>query len=399
MKKESKVAWPQDHPFSRLVLEALRAGRPIEHSSILAAVDDGDHEKVFDLSSSEPLKKENFVIFQYGVFLRKPDGRVAVFQRDRIDQGNERITTGNSMLLSRSTPDHPFHAIPRLIEDTLCVGGQSRLGKFERVGMAWNHVSPKRGKSRAPIYLFALYCHHFPDGLPLHGRFRDLADELVGFYEASQLPGLFQDSGYLDQYLARSLAKGELVAESMDESFLFAPDSYVACSETRPDSFESRAYAKGYNVFISHVSDDSFSALGLYYFLLQESSRGVFPRLDLIDLPEGEKTSKIDRMIDECDCLVLVITPLLLERSRQSEKRGAKDWVRYEVERAQAQGKPVLGFTLGQVRRPAWFPPKVVVNKKDNHTDWLKEVAGLVARIQSVCEMRGAGSVEGGTDV
>lgn len=63
MKKETKVAWPKTHPWNSRLIELLRAGDDIAHADLLAATEDADHRKVFDLTSARPLKKETHVIF------------------------------------------------------------------------------------------------------------------------------------------------------------------------------------------------------------------------------------------------------------------------------------------------------------------------------------------------
>jgi hypothetical protein len=107
MKRESKVAWQKDASWNQDVLQQLKSGGYVSHSELLNAVDDNDHVKYFDITQSQPLKKENYVIFQYGVFLQRSDGRIAVFERAVREQGQDRVagtlclTRGSCVLFGR----------------------------------------------------------------------------------------------------------------------------------------------------------------------------------------------------------------------------------------------------------------------------------------------------------
>lgn len=383
MKRESKVAWQKDAEWNQTLLRQLKSGLHVSHSQLLEAVDDKDHVKYFDLTQAHPLKKENFVIFQYGVFLQRPDGRVAVFERAMREQGQDRVTAGRSILLSQSTPDPPANAVPRVVHHQVLVGNRAKMLGFSACGLLWNALPPKKDGQQQPTYLFSLYRHILPDDNALHGRFKDSPDSFVEWVSQDRLPELMKKSGYIDQMLSEQLATGTFTAVNEgDNGVIFSPDSRLVSDDGAADQYEIMEYSAGYNVFISHASEDSFSAFALYRFLIDESSRTILATLDLTDVRDGEHLSKLERLIKDCDGVVLVITPSVLSKAEKHRAAGTKDWVRWEIETAQDLGKPIIGFKLGTLDRPWYLPDDIVVNDKAAYGDWLVEVRNLVSRVQ-----------------
>lgn len=392
MKIETKVAWPKDHPWNRQLVRSLKQGRAIRHAALGQAVGDRDGCVRFDPHASQPLKKENFVLFHYSVFLERADGAIAVFHRPSEEQGQQRITEGPSILLSHSNPDPPFHAVPRILAEELCVGGRMRIHDIEPVGVAWNQVPPRDGRPK-PTYVLAIYRHHFPAGLPLHGRFKDSPDRFRRWHPKAELPELLTRSGYLDQVIGHQLAAGAFtpVVEGKD-AVVFAPASRIVGSRRdgargRPqavaaDEFEQLEYSPGFHVFVSHAAEDSFAAYALYRFLIDESSRRILARIDLEDLKDGERLAMIEPMIRECDGLVLLITPNLVAKARRKQQNCEHDWVRDEVEIAKAAGKTSIGFQLGTEERPYYLDQDIIVNGKGDYPNWLNEVRSLVALVR-----------------
>ena len=383
MKRESKVAWRKEASWNRTLLQQLTSGSHVSHSDLLKAVDDKDHVKFFDLTQAQPLKKENYVIFQYGVFLQRSDGRVAVFERAMREQGQERVTSGRSVLLSQSSPDAPAQAVPRVIHHQVLVGNRARMQNLSSCGILWNPLPPKKDGRQQPTYLFSLYRHVLPDDNPLHGRFKDSPDSFIDWVPAQKLPELMKKSGYVDQMLAAQLASGAFTAVNEgDNGVIFSPSSRLVADDGLIDHYELMEYSSGYNVFISHASEDSFSAFALYRFMIDESSRTILASLDLTDVRDGEHLSKLERLIRDCDGVVLVITPSLLAKADRHQVAGTKDWVRWEIETARSFAKPIIGFKLGTLDRPSYLPDDLVVNDKAAYGDWLAEVRNLVTRVQ-----------------
>lgn len=383
-KREVKVAWSKEHPWNLVLAEHLRAGRPVDFAELLGAVEDPDRRKVFDPRAVVPLHKHAHVILQHSVLLQRPDGTVAVFERAAREEGQDRITTGFSVLLSESTPDDPFHALPRLLTHQLCVGHRRPIGPLQPMGLALNRLRPGKNGQPKPHYLIALYRHEFPQDLPLHGRFRDTPDTLVDWRPKAELPRLLARSGYVDQLAARCLdADPPASLDEGDSGLLFHRSSHLSIPNKAPDRFEALEYSSGHSVFISHCSEDSFAAFALYRFLMDESSRSVLATIDLEHLREGENLSKIERLIRDADGLLLLITPNLLAKSAAHAKAGTKDWVRHEVDLARAHKKPILGFKLGTLDRPDYLPADLITNDRSPYVDWLQEVQTLISRIRT----------------
>lgn len=116
--------------------------------------------------------------------------------------------------------------------------------------------------------------------------------------------------------------------------------------------------------------------------VIEESSRTILASLDLTDVRDGEHLSKLERLIKDCDGVVLVITPSLLTKAQRHQVAGTKDWVRWEIETARSFGIPIIGFKLGTLDRPAYLPDDLVVNDKAAYGDWLAEVRNLITRVQ-----------------
>ena len=190
-------------------------------------------------------------------------------------------------------------------------------------------------------------------------------------------------SGYIDQMLSAQLAAGEFTAVNEgDHGVIFSPESRLVADDGLIDQYEVMEYSSGYNVFISHASEDSFSAFALYRFLIDESSRTILATLDLTDVRDGEHLSKLEKLIHDCDGVVLVITPSLLRKAERHQVDTTKDWVCWEIETARKSGKPIIGFKLGTLARPWYLPDDLVVNDKAAYGDWLAEVRNLVSRVQ-----------------
>ena len=384
MKRETKVAWEKSHPFTEVALDRIRTGKNLRFSEIVTAVNDGDRQKIFDLQVKDPLKKENFVIFQYGIILRRPDGRVALFERAKFEQGQSRITPGFSMILSNSNPDSPFSAIPRIINATLCVNTNSYIRGFSPLGLAVNQLSPANGYER-PTYCFALYEHIMPDEVALHGRFSESPDVLVDWYEPHELPEKLKKSGAVDRVLGQQYAAGEL--QHLDQGnpgVILSPTSQVEDDVSKESDFDVVPYQKGHNVFISHSARDTFAAFALYKFLIEQSRREILPTLDVVNLPDGAKLEKLQHQIEKCDGIILVVTPSLLRDAFKRRYSMRKDWVRWEVELAQKLGKPMLAFKLGTLRVPYYFPSNIVANNNAEYADWLNEVKQLIDNVQRI---------------
>lgn len=381
MKREAKVAWPKAHEFTNAVISAVRSGNNISHEQLLSAVNDPDGMKVFDPGAHQALAKSDHVVFQYGIYLQRSSGEIAIFERARMEQGGKRMNAGRSLLVSRSAPAPPYYAVPRSLQHEVCTGGIKRIGRLTPIGMAINPMPPLHGTPR-PFYLFALFRNEFPDELPMHGRFRTSPDKFVGWIHPKDFGKHFSFSGAVDQLLSKQLvAQAFSPIDGGDDDISFSPASRLTEAGNSPDSFEPANYTSGKNVFVSHAAEDAFSAYALFRMLVDESSRSIYPTIDLEDLKDGQKITKIDALIDEADCIVLVITPNLIRKSEEKRAAGEKDWVRYEVERAEKSGKPIIGFKLGTMSVPYYVSDDLVSNSRSFYADWLKEVAGLIDRI------------------
>lgn len=254
---------------------------------------------------------------------------------------------------------------------------------FSAVGMLWNPLPPKQNAQRQPTYLFAIFRHILPDDNPLHGRFKDSPDSFIDWVPENNLRDLMKKSGYIDQILAAQLASRDFAAVNEgDNGVIFSPYSRLVADDGLIDQYEVMEYSSGYNVFISHASEDSFSAFALYRFLIDDSSRTILATLDLTDVRDGDHLSKLERLIHDCDGVILVITPNLLAKAKKHQAAGTKDWVRWEIETARKLGKPIIGFKLGTLDRPWYLPEDLVVNDKAAYGDWLAEVRNLVSRVQ-----------------
>ena len=381
MKREAKVAWPKTHPLNAEILKAINSGQNISHEELISAVNDPDGMKVFDPGAHQAIAKAEHVIFHYGIYLQRTDGTVAVFDRARMEDGGKRMNDGRSVLISRSAPASPYYAVPRSIQHQICTGGNRRIGNLTPIGISFNPMPPKHGIPR-PSYLFALFRNDYPDDLPLHGRFRTSPDKFLGWMHPSDFSKEFFHSGILDQFLSQAIATNTFdPVYGHEDGFSYSPNSRLVSKNHAPDSFEAGEYTEGKNVFISHAAEDSFSAYALFRMLVDESSRSIYPTVDLDDLREGEKLEKIDTLINEADCIVLLITPNLIKKSIEQKRTGVKDWVKYEIESAIKKGKPIIGFKLGTVETPYYVPKDLIANDRSFYTDWLKEVAGLIDRI------------------
>ena len=388
MKTEVKVAWAKDHPINASIQEALRAGQNFDHSELIDAVGDPDGQRVFKgnrlvhSGTSAELQKSDFVVFQYGVYLRDRAGRVACFRRAKREQGQDRITWGASVLLGSSTPHVPDQATQDTLRDGICVDTRQRIGRVEPRGMLWNPLPPKGLESR-PTYLMAIYEHVLPDGLKLFGRWKTSPDSFHDWVDPTELPELLKQSGYIDKTIGAGIAAGHF--EATDEGpggLLYSPgtDLIAPAPKSPPPRME---YTYGHNVFISHAAEDTFTAYALHRLLIEESSRAIYPTVDLDELTDGVRMSKLDRLVGQCDALVVVITPSLLAKSKARAETGEKDWVQYEVEMALAANKPVLGFKLGTLELPTYLPQDLIANDKALYADWQKEVQRLISSVQA----------------
>jgi hypothetical protein len=378
MKIEPKVAWKKTHAINQTIVSALTAGSVLSHEHLLAAVGDRDNRVIFGGDTQEQLRKEDYVIFQYGVVVRDAQGRVATFLRASYEAGQQRITEARSMLLSASSPDAPQVALPRLVQQQLCVGGRAVIGAFRPLGMLWNELPVRDGKPK-PTYLFALYEHTLARGVRLHGRFKESPDQGLEWIEPAQLADTLASSGYADQTLAMHYGG---TTDSPGPHVIFSPRSLLTTGNASTAPILEYSSAK--NVFISHASEDAFSAYALYRILLEESSRAVYPILDLVHLQDGERLTRIERdMIASCDCLVLVISPALVEKSKRKLLTGEDDWVAREVQLARAKGKPIIGFKLGTTELPHYFDKDIIANDKSFYTDWVAEVHRLIKSVQA----------------
>ncbi len=386
MRRESKVAWKKENAWNQRLLALLRSGGEVPHAELLKAVDDPDGRIVFDPTDSHPLRKEDHVIFQYAVWIARPDGRVACFQRAALEKGSPRMTSGFSFLISNSSPEAPSHAIPAMLQYEVCVGKRSRMASSTPVGLIWNALPPSSNGRPKPTYLFALYRHELRDDIPLHGRFKETPDEMKDWFRPDELPRLTEQSGYIDQLIARQIAAGAFT--SIDEGYngiVYSPESRLVASPMPSAPFGLGEYTHGHSVFISHASEDSFAAYALYRFLMDESSRTILPSLDLQHVRDGDHLSeKIFRLISDCDGVVLVITPALLAKSAEMARTGEPDWVRKEIEIAIGLGKPILGFKLGTLGRPDYLPADIVSNNRAAYGDWLHEIRALIDRVREV---------------
>jgi hypothetical protein len=378
VKVEPKVAWEKTHPINPKLVRSIRQGKPIDHALLIRAVGDPDRVVVFGDNTLRARKKADYVIFQYGVVLRDASGRVATFVRANLEQGQKRITEGRSMILSASNPDPPQHALSRLVQQQVCVGGRACIGGFRPMGMLWNEL-PVRDGNPQPTYIFALYEHTLPDLVRLHGRFKESPDQRLEWFQPGKLASAMSSSGYADQVLA-----GVLDGESDTRS------AHVVYSRKSVLRSRSRArgarleYSSARNVFISHAAEDSFSAYALYRILLEESSRAIYPTLDLESLQDGDSLTRIEReMIAQCDCLVLIITPTLIEKARRMRRRKKVFWVEREVELARNAGKHIIGFKLGTTDRPDFLRQDLIANDRSFYCDWLSEVQRLIKSVQS----------------
>jgi hypothetical protein len=378
MKVEPKVAWKKTHAINDEIVAALRSGSSLSHEGLLAAVGDADNRVIFGGDTQTQLRKEDYVIFQYGVVVRDASGRVATFHRARYEAGQKRITEDRSMLLSTSSPDPAQVALPRLVQQQLCVGGRAVIGGFTPLGMLWNELPVRDGKQK-PIYLFALYEHTLARGVRLHGRFKESPDQGLQWLEPGKLAENLASSGYADQALALQYAG---VSESPGPHVLLSPASLLTTRNTTAAPVLEYASAK--NVFISHASEDAFAAYALYRILIEESTRAIYPTLDLVHLQDGDRLTLIERdMIASCDCLILVISPALIEKSKRKQATGEEDWVRREVDLARQKGKSIIGFKLGTTELPYYFDKDIIANDKAFYTDWVAEVHRLIKSVQA----------------
>jgi hypothetical protein len=385
MKQEAKVAWPKSHPINAALQSALRGGRDLAHEQLIEAVDDPDGQRVFEghrlvRPTGPETHKREFVVLQYSVYLRDEAGRVACFRRAPEEARQDRITWGASLLLSASTPIDPRLAVQKTLRDTICVSSKRRIGPTTPRGTLWNPLPPD-GEGDRPTYLIEIHEHVLPAGTRLFGRWKHSPDSFVDWAEPQDLPNLLERSGYADQTLGAALASGTF--DPVDEGpgeLIYSPSTRILGSETAPVRREE--YSSGFNVFISHAGEDTFAAYALHRLLVDESSRSIYPTVDLDDLPDGERLSKIDRLIEAADALVVVVTPILLEKSRGRAATGEKDWVRSEVELALSLNKPVFAFKLGTLDSPPYLPEGLVANKKALYADWQREVQRLVESVQ-----------------
>jgi hypothetical protein len=309
-RSDDKFAWPKSHALNAALEERLRGGLPIRYDDLVAATqtdETGDAAMVTFSTASAGGEKGNYVIFQYGLVLEDPDGRIAVFQRIDDDKGfGTRNLRGPTILVSGSRMMKPAEALESIVNDKLSFGKGAPPGDLEPIGFAWNRQVRRKGVERAD-YLFCLFRLRVRDNR-LNGLLRDNPDSFDWWRRPADLSPDGLD-GPVDRAVLRCLY-GPQVVEELHGPVWFQPRSRLADSRGKVLSVAPFEVQACRTVFLSHDAAAQLKAFLLRDVLLKRSSQRLFPFLDTHDVlnDSGSFWTRIESLIERSDVFLVLVT-------------------------------------------------------------------------------------------
>jgi hypothetical protein len=361
MKHEAKAAWHKANNIqNERILACIERRKTIPFRDVLAGISDGDGLTIFSDGHEQLLRKSDYVIFQYGLIVRDQTGRLAVFHRQGQDGSHDRNTHGRSIIVSKSDIREPSIAIPSIMASKLSFSRRLATPTPEYICTCWNALLA-RGQKPQPTYFMPVYQVTIAESY-LNGLVRSYPDRFIEWQHPHELDrellGGFIDKAVVDIMSGR---KSERYFEENYGSLRVSQDSPIIGDH--PD-FVHLDVEPQIPVFISHASQDSFSAFGLFHLLSTQFSSEIYPLIDLYDIGAGENLSQwMKDMIRRSDCAVFVITP-----SAHSSPGMLK-----EANFAKELGKRRLGFWLTGDSLPDYLSD-VWVPKRSNYPHWLDEL-------------------------
>ncbi|MCC7389651.1 MAG: toll/interleukin-1 receptor domain-containing protein [Phycisphaerales bacterium] len=323
---DQKLAWPRTDEFTARAVTSVAQGNSTPFEDIVRAA--GGKLTVFNSQAA----KSSFAIYQHSLCLRDALGRVAVFHRHKGVDGHIRISPGRSILVSTSSLQEPWKAVPNLAERKLSWGRKSVLSGFEPLGVATNDL-PATGKGPQPFYMMAVYQHTIGENR-LNGMIRDYPDTFIGWCHAADIAERGYLDGFVDRLVAKTLAVPSLMyTKSGDGRSQFSRQSMVTDSRGSVPPCQDIQVAPSRAAFISHAGEDWFVSQMLAVVLSHEEGGEVFPIVDTADVRFGEEHwPQIEQHIDGSDCVLVLVTA----------HTAGSSGVKREVEYARSVGVPII---------------------------------------------------------